>query len=99
MNLGEGNRRIGGDDLGGRHAHPVVPHGNVSDLDAVPKDVWLPTAITGTDPDGLGGDGQGCLVQGIPGGCRFHNTILSGVRPARQREPHDGQVLAMGATG
>ena len=59
VHLGERNRRVGGGNLGRRHAHLLVPDGDVPDLDAVAEDMGLPAAVTGADPDVLRDDGEG----------------------------------------
>ena len=62
MDLGEGNRRIGGGDLGRGHPHLLVPDGDMPDLDAVAEDVGLPAAVAGAYPDIFRDDRQGCRL-------------------------------------
>ena len=50
VHLGEGDRRVGGRNLGRRHPHLLVPDGHVPDLDAVAEDMRLPAAVAGATP-------------------------------------------------
>src|SRR5512135_3273085 len=92
MHLGEGDRGVGGRNLGRRHPHLLVPDGHVPDLDAVAEDMWLPAAVAGAYPDVLRDhrQGRGLAVRlGLMRGNWFHKLHRSSDCP---REPTPASV-------
>src|SRR5262249_26573417 len=77
MDLGERDRRVVGDNLGGGHAHPLVPDGDVPDLDAMAEDMGLPAAVPRLDADVLRYHGESLRLGAGRWGVRgFHKSML-----------------------